>query len=234
MGSSNLLNIIENIEPGIVILNKDLSISHINRMMMLMFSDFPRERLFQGSVLDLHSEKIRRKITSLLHLAEEAKRQIPLSLKIIRHDGQDSYFLIKLIPLVGKDNQEEKLSALFYDITPFVSTERKLIRVPVTSGGEIHLLNPEEIVFLKADNIYSRVSTETDEFHCDLSLGVIEKRLSKDMFFRIHRSYLVNIAKVRKVQRDRSECSVEVKQGEIRLPISRDKLQGFLVEIGLK
>ena len=234
MGSSNLLNIIENIEPGIVILNKDLTISHINRMLMLMFSDFTRERLFQGSVLDLHSEKIRRKIISLLHLAEEAKRQIPLSLKIIRHDGQDSYFLIKLIPLVGRDMQEEKLSALFYDITPFVSTERKLTRVPVSSGGEIHLLNPEEIVFLKADNIYSRVRTETDEFHCDLSLGAIEKRLSKEMFFRIHRSYLVNIAKVRKVQRDRSECTVELKQGEIRLPISRDKLQEFLVEIGLK
>jgi len=234
MGSSNLLNIIENIEPGIVILNKDLTISHINRMLMLMFSDFTRERLFQGSVLDLHSEKIRRKIISLLQLAEEAKRQIPLSLKIIRHDGQDSYFLIKLIPLVGRDMQEEKLSALFYDITPFVSTERKLTRVPVSSGGEIHLLNPEEIVFLKADNIYSRVRTETDEFHCDLSLGSIEKRLSKEMFFRIHRSYLVNIAKVRKVQRDRSECTVELKQGEIRLPISRDKLQEFLVEIGLK
>lgn len=234
MGSRTFLNIIENIEPGIVILNKDLSISHINRMLMLMFSDFTRDRLFQGSVLDLHSEKIGRKIKSLLNLAEEAKRQIPLSLKIIRHDGQDSYFLIKLIPLVGRDMQEDKLSALFYDITPFVSTERKLIRVPVTSGGEIQLLKPEEIVFLKADNIYSRVSTETDEFHCDLSLGAIEKRLSKDMFFRIHRSYLVNIAKVRKVQRDRSECSVVVKQGEIRLPISRDKLQEFLVEIGLK
>jgi DNA-binding LytR/AlgR family response regulator len=234
MVSSNLLNIIENIEPGIVILNKDLSISHINRMMMLMFSDFPRERLFQGSVLDLHSEKIRRKITSLLNLAEEAKRQIPLSLKIIRHDGQDSYFLIKLIPLVGSDARDEKISALFYDITPFVATERRLTRVPVTSEGEIHLLKPEEIVFLKADNIYSRVSTDTDEFHCDLSLGALEKRLSKEMFFRIHRSYLVNIAKVRKVQRDRSECSVEVKRSEIRLPISRDKLQDFLVEIGLK
>ena len=234
MTSSNLLTIIENIEPGIVVLNKDHSISHINRMMMLMFSDFSRERLFQGSVLDLHSEKIRRKMLKLFRLTEEAKRQIPLSLKIIRHDGLDSYFLIKLIPLVGSDSSDEKLSALFYDITAFVSSERKLTRVPVTSGGEIHLLKPEEIVYLKADNIYSRVFTESEEFHCDLSLGAIEKRLSRDMFFRIHRSYLVNTAKVRKVLRDRSECSLELGQGEVRLPISRDKLQDFLVEIGLK
>ncbi len=234
MHSRSLLNIIENIEPGIVILNKDLSISHINRMFIIMFSHFERERLFQGSVLDFHSEGNRRKLTDLLRLTEEAKRQIPLSLKMMRHDGLDCYFLIKLVPIVDRDMADEKVCALFYDITPFVSTERKLTRVPVASGDEIHLLKPEEIVYLKADNIYSRVSTETRDYHCDLSLGAIEKRLDREMFYRIHRSYLVNIAKVRKVQRDRSECSVEVKGAEMRLPISRGKLQDFLAEIGLK
>jgi DNA-binding LytR/AlgR family response regulator len=67
-----------------------------------------------------------------------------------------------------------------------------------------------------------------------MSIGTIEKRLSGEMFFRIRRSYLVNIAKVRKVHRERHECSVEVGTGEVRLPVSRDKLRDFLVEIGLK
>jgi len=234
MGSSPILSIIENIEPGVVILNSDLSVSHINRMFLLMFSHFKRERLFQGSILDLHNEEISRKISEMLRLTNESKRQIPLSLKILRHDGLECYFLIKLVPLMEKDMTEEKICALFYDITPFITTERKLIRIPVTSGDEIFLLNPEEIVYLKADNIYSRVSTDSAEYHCDLSLGSIEKRLNKDMFYRIHRSYLVNISKVRKVQRDRSECSVDVRGIETRLPISRSKLQDFLVEIGLK
>ncbi|MRR06853.1 MAG: PAS domain-containing protein [Deltaproteobacteria bacterium] len=234
MGTSPILSIIENIEPGVVILNNDLSVSHINRMFLLMFSHFKRERLFQGNILNLHNEDISRKISEMLRLTKESKRQIPLSLKILRHDGLECYFLIKLVPLMEKDMAEEKICALFYDITPFITTERKLIRIPVTSGDEIYLLNPEEIVYLKADNIYSRVSTDSAEYHCDLSLGSIEKRLNKDMFYRIHRSYLVNISKVRKVQRDRSECSVEVRGVETRLPISRTKLQDFLVEIGLK
>ncbi len=234
MGSSPILSIIENIEPGVVILNSDLSVSHINRMFLLMFSHFKRERLFQGNILDLHNEDISRKISEMLRLTNESKRQIPLSLKILKHDGLECYFLIKLVPLMEKDMAEEKICALFYDITPFITTERKLIRIPVTSGDEIYLLNPEEIVYLKADNIYSRVSTDSAEYHCDLSLGSIEKRLNKDMFYRIHRSYLVNISKVRKVQRDRSECSVDVRGLETRLPISRSKLQDFLVEIGLK
>lgn len=234
MGSSPILSIIENIEPGVVILNNDLSVSHINRMFLLMFSHFKRERLFEGNVLDFHDEEIQKRINEMLRLTKESKRQIPLSLKIIRHDGLDCYFLIKLVPLVEKDMADEKICALFYDITPYITTERKLIRIPVTSGDEIHLLNPEEIVYLKADNIYSRISTDSAEYHCDFSLGSIEKRLDKEMFYRIHRSYLVNISKVRKVQRDRSECSVDVRGTDTRLPISRTKLQDFLIEIGLK
>ncbi len=234
MGSRTLLNIIEGIEPGIVILNSDLSVSHINRMFLLMFSHVDRERLFQGNILDFHGEENHRKMTELLRLTKDAKRQIPLSLKIIRHDGLDCYFLIKLVPIIDREMTDEKICVLFYDITSFVSTERKLTRVPVTSGDEIRLLKPEEIVFLKADNIYSRVITASKEYHCDLSLGAIEKRLDPEMFCRIHRSYLVNIARVRKVQRDRSECTVEVDGKETRLPISRNKLQGFLMEIGLK
>lgn len=234
MGSSPILSIIENIEPGVVILNNDLTVSQINRMFLLMFSHFKRERLFDGSVLDFHDEEIRRKISEMLRLTSESKRQIPLSLKILRQDGLDCYFLIKLVPLMEKEMTDEKICVLFYDITPFIITERKLIRIPVTSGDEIHLLQPEEIVYLKADNIYSRVSTDTAEYHCDLSLGSLEKRLDKELFYRIHRSYLVNISKVRKVQRDRAECSVEAGGSETRLPISRTKLQDFLVEIGLK
>lgn len=234
MSSRSLISMIESIEPGIVILNSDHSISHINRMFILMFGDFPLERLFQTDILGFHDEKDREKVGAMLRLAGASKRQIPLSLKLISHDGRDRYLLIKLTPLVDRTMVEDKLCATFYDITPFISTERKLFRVPVTSGGEIHLLKPEEIIYLKADNIYAQVYAESGEYHCDLAIGTIAKRLPDDMFYRTHRSYLVNIAKVRKVQRERTECTVNVKGSDVRLPISRDKLQEFLVEIGIK
>lgn len=234
MGGNSLLDIIERIEPGIVILNQDLTVSHINRMFMLLFSELPREQLFGGDILGFHSEENRLRVTDMLRLATEAKRQIPLSLKIIRNDGQDRFLLIKLVPLVNREMVDDKISALFYDITPFIATERKLTRVPVSSHGEIHLLKPEEIVYFKADNIYATVCTESGEYHCDLSLGTVEKRLSQEMFHRIHRSYLVNIAKVRKVLRDPSECTVRIGESEVRLPISRDKMQDFMIAVGMK
>lgn len=234
MSSRSLITMIESIEPGIVILDSDYSISHINRMFILMFEDIPVERLFRTDILGFHREEVRGKVGDMLRLAGESKRQIPLSLKLISRDGRDRYLLIKLTPLVDRAMTEDKLCATFYDITPFISVERKLFRVPVTCGGEIHLLKPEEIIYLKADNIYSQVCAESGEYHCDLSIGAIAKRLPDEMFFRTHRSYLVNISKVRKVQRERSECTVNVQGSDVRLPISRDKLQEFLIEIGLK
>lgn len=234
MSSQNLIGMIESIEPGIVILNSDYSIFQINRMFVLMFGKFPVDRLFQTDILGFHSEGDRGRVADMLRLAGESKRQIPLSLKTISRDGRDRYLLIKLTPLVGRAGTEDKTCATFYDITPFISPERKLLRVPVTCGGEIQLLKPEEIVYLKADNIYSQVCADSGIYHCDLTIGAIAKKLQDDMFFRTHRSYLVNISRVRKVQRERSECTVNLRGAEIRLPISRHKLQNFLVEIGLK
>ena len=106
--SRTLLNVMENLEPGVVILDHDLTVSHINRAFLLMFSHFERERLFRGSVLDFHGEGERRRMTELLRLTREANRQVPLSLKIIRHDGLDCFFLIKLVPLVDREMTDEK------------------------------------------------------------------------------------------------------------------------------
>jgi hypothetical protein len=115
MGKSTLLNIIEHIEPGIVILNQDMSVSHINRMFMLLFTGVSREQLFLGDILNFHKEESRRKVSDMLRLATDLKRQIPLSLKIIRNDGQDRYLLVKLTPLVDREMADEKICALFYD-----------------------------------------------------------------------------------------------------------------------
>lgn len=234
MDSRTLVNMIESLEPGLVILNRDYTVSHINGALILMFSDFPRERLFRGDVFGVHREESRARVADTLRLALETERQIPLSLKLITQSGKDRYLLIKIVPLMDREGEDDKICALFYDITPFISVERKLTRVPVISRGEIHLLNPEEILYLKADNIYSRVFAESREYHCDMSLGTIEKRLPDELFCRIHRSYIVNITKVRKIHCERSECAVNFNGRDIKLPLSRSKLQGFLTQLGLR
>jgi DNA-binding LytR/AlgR family response regulator len=74
-------------------------------------------------------------------------------------------------------------------------------RVPVVGGGGTELLlDPEEIHYVAADGDYSRVHTYDRSYLCTQSLGALEERLG-GRFARVHRSHVVNLAKVVGVKR---------------------------------
>jgi two-component system response regulator LytT len=74
-------------------------------------------------------------------------------------------------------------------------------KVPVVGGGGTEiLLDPDQIHYAQADGDYSRVFTYDRSYLCTSSLGALEERLGP-RFARIHRSYVVNLAKVAGVRR---------------------------------
>jgi DNA-binding LytR/AlgR family response regulator len=74
-------------------------------------------------------------------------------------------------------------------------------KLPVVSGGQTVLLDWDEIHFARADGDYSRVHTYDRSYLCTQSLRQLETELPDRRFARIHRSYLVNLAKVAAVKR---------------------------------
>jgi DNA-binding LytR/AlgR family response regulator len=73
-------------------------------------------------------------------------------------------------------------------------------KVPVVAGSGTELLDPDQIHYAHAEGDYSRVHTYDRAYLCTASLGELEERLG-GRFARIHRSYLVNLAKVAAVRR---------------------------------
>ena len=57
--------------------------------------------------------------------------------------------------------------------------------------------------YAQADGDYSRVHTYDRSYLCTLSLGELEESLPRPRFARIHRSYIVNLAKVAGVRAPR-------------------------------
>lgn len=74
-------------------------------------------------------------------------------------------------------------------------------KVPVVVGGGTELLDYDQVHYVQADGDYSRVHTYDRAYLCTSSLGELEERLPQARFARIHRSYLVNLAKVAGVRR---------------------------------
>jgi DNA-binding LytR/AlgR family response regulator len=74
-------------------------------------------------------------------------------------------------------------------------------RIPVVAAGGTELLDVDEVHYVQADGDYARVHTYDRTLLCTTSLRELEERLPPARFVRIHRSYLVNVAKVAAVRR---------------------------------
>jgi len=73
-------------------------------------------------------------------------------------------------------------------------------KIPGVAGGGTELLDFDQIHYAQADGDYSRIHTYDRAYLCTASLGELADRLPGG-FARIHRSYIVNLAKVAAVRR---------------------------------
>jgi DNA-binding LytR/AlgR family response regulator len=74
-------------------------------------------------------------------------------------------------------------------------------KIAVVAGSRTELLDYDQVHYVQADGDYSRVHTYDRSYLCTASLGELEERLPSARFARIHRSYLVNLAKVVGIRR---------------------------------
>jgi DNA-binding LytR/AlgR family response regulator len=74
-------------------------------------------------------------------------------------------------------------------------------KIPVVAGGRTELIDQEQVHYVQAEGDYSRVHTYDRSYLATASLRELEAALPPGRFVRIHRSYLVNLAKVASVRR---------------------------------
>jgi two-component system, LytTR family, response regulator LytT len=81
------------------------------------------------------------------------------------------------------------------------TSARSARKIPVVAGGRTELIDQEEVHYVQAEGDYSRVHVHDRSYLSTASLRELEDALPDDRFLRIHRSYLVNLAKVAAVRR---------------------------------
>ncbi len=106
-------------------------------------------------------------------------------------------------------------------------------KVPVVAGGGTELLDPDQIHYAQAEGDYSRVHTYDRAYLCTASLGELEDRLGP-RFARIHRSYLVNLAKVAGVRRAGDRFRLQLAdEARTELDVSRRQSREVRERLGL-
>jgi two-component system LytT family response regulator len=120
---------------------------------------------------------------------------------------------------------ERRLLALVQDLKP---THQKLDRFVIKSGGRVFFVRSEEIDWIEAAGNYVKLHVGAEAHLFRETMNALEARLNPDTFYRIHRSHIVNIERVRELQPwFNGEYVVFLKDGS-RLTLSRgyrEKLQ---------
>ncbi|RZL06008.1 MAG: response regulator, partial [Pedobacter sp.] len=73
-------------------------------------------------------------------------------------------------------------------------------RVVVKKNGVIKIIAVSDIHYLEADDDYVKLSTTDGIFHKNKTMSFFERTLDAEQFIRIHRSYIINLAQVTKIE----------------------------------
>ena len=97
-------------------------------------------------------------------------------------------------------------------------------RVLVESGNKFINLAVSDILYIEAEKDYCRIHTEAKGYLSNYGIGVMEQRMDPAQFFRIHRSYMVNINHIKELHKEGSVGQVVMRNNQ-RLNISRTYME---------
>ncbi|CAM4065197.1 transcriptional regulator [Bacillus manliponensis] len=169
---------------------------HIGRIMIhnpdLVIFEEPEQNVDTESTIIIRKALIRLKEEGKAIFITSAFLSDALSLTedvyVLTQDG------VKKIEIEQEDGEEVSTENVV-QMTP----QMKLERIPAKVNDKIILLDPTEIHFIETQNGTTHIHTRDGAFTCALTLSELEERLKAFGFFRCHRSYLVNLQRVREV-----------------------------------
>ena len=75
-----------------------------------------------------------------------------------------------------------------------------LDRVVVKTGQKIHVINVPDIVYIQSDGDYVQIYTDQNHFLKEETMKYFETHLPAASFVRVHRSYIVNVEKILRIE----------------------------------
>lgn len=106
-------------------------------------------------------------------------------------------------------------------------------RVVVKKDGVIKIIPVADINYLEADDDYVKLSTTDGAFYKNKTMAYFEQTLDVGQFIRIHRSYIINLAQVTKIELKEKDSYVVLLKSDIWLPVSKTGYVKLKAALGL-
>ena len=133
--------------------------------------------------------------------------------------------------LAGKSvSSKEQLAPLLDSVS---SSPAEQHRVVVKLAGKIRIIPIEEIHYLEAADDYVKIHTREGAFLKNKTMGHFESVLNKTLFVRTHRSYMVNITEITRIDPYEKDNHLAILKSGGRVPVSKTGYSKLKSVLGL-
>jgi two-component system LytT family response regulator len=109
----------------------------------------------------------------------------------------------------------------------FHKSNNYLDRILIPNKEEIIFISSTDILYIEAMENYISIITGDSAYLLFQKISEIEKKLNPKQFFRVHRSYIVNLAYIRKIETwMATKYNIILKNGK-EIPLSRYRVKAF-------
>jgi two-component system LytT family response regulator len=146
-----------------------------------------------------------------------------------------------LLKPFNKERFDKAIQKFSSNSIPKINTEQMQMpanantqnRVVVKSDGKIKIIPTSEIQYIEANGDNVKIMTAEGSFSKNKTMSYFEQQLSANDFVRIHRSYLVNVSLVTRIDAYDKESHLAVLSSGIQLPVSKSGYQKLKEILGM-
>jgi two-component system LytT family response regulator len=102
---------------------------------------------------------------------------------------------------------------------------RPLERILIRDGARVHVVATADVDYIEAQDDYVQVAALGRRYLKNQRLSELEAQLDPALFLRIHRSWIVNLSAVVRIEPTGRDGHCAVLRGDVRVPISRSGYQ---------
>ena len=134
------------------------------------------------------------------------------------------------LPVRLEAEHADSTRALLETVTANPATSN---RVVVKNNGVIKILAAADIHYIEADDDHVRLSTAEGMFVKNKTMSYLEQTLDPLVFIRIHRSYIINLSQVTKIELKEKDSYIVLLKSDIWLPVSKTGYMKLKSALGL-
>ena len=97
-------------------------------------------------------------------------------------------------------------------------------KIAINTADSLHMVNIDDILYLSSERNYTKLHLDDSTLLASKPLGEFEELLSDLNFFRVHRSYMINLSRVREYQKKKLAAVLD---NGVAVEVSRNRKESL-------